>query len=105
MCSGGTIFPEGLALGSTWNLDLVGEVYAAAAREARAIGVHQIFTLVVEPIRDPRLGRNQEGYSRGPLARAPASPRRSCARCRATTSPPPTRWSPACATTRARASR
>ncbi len=66
MCSGGTIFPEGLALGSTWDMALFDEVYAAAAREARAIGVHQIFTLVVEPNRDPRLGRNQEGYSEDP---------------------------------------
>jgi beta-glucosidase len=66
MCSGGTIFPEGLALGSTWDLPLLDAVYAAAAREARAIGVHQIFTLVVEPNRDPRLGRNQEGYSEDP---------------------------------------
>jgi beta-glucosidase len=66
MCSGGTIFPEGLALGSTWDLALLDEVYAAAAREARAIGVHQMFTLVVEPNRDPRLGRNQEGYSEDP---------------------------------------
>jgi beta-glucosidase len=66
MCSGATIFPEGPALGSTWNLDLVSRIYAAAAEEARAIGVHQIFTLVVEPIRDPRLGRNQEAYSEDP---------------------------------------
>ena len=29
----------------------------------RAIGIHQLFTLVVEPNRDPRLGRNEEGYS------------------------------------------
>ena len=64
---GGTIFPEGPALGSTWNLDLAREVYAAAAREARAIGIHQIFTLVVEPIRDPRLGRNQEAYCEDPF--------------------------------------
>ena len=28
--------------------------------------MHQIFTLVVEPNRDPRLGRNQEGYSEDP---------------------------------------
>lgn len=66
MCSSGTIFPEGLAIGSTWNMDLVKEIYAAVAREARAIGVHQIFTLVIEPNRDPRLGRNQEGYSEDP---------------------------------------
>jgi beta-glucosidase len=67
MCSGGTIFPEGLALGSTWDMELLGEIYSVAAREARAIGVHQIFTLVVEPNRDPRLGRNQEGYSEDPF--------------------------------------
>ncbi len=66
MCSGGTVFPEGPALGSTWNLDLLREVYTVAAREARAIGVHQLFTLVVEPNRDPRLGRNQEGFSEDP---------------------------------------
>ena len=66
MCSGATIFPEGLAIGSTWNTDLVKEIYSIAAREARAVGIHQLFTLVVEPNRDPRLGRNQEGYSEDP---------------------------------------
>ena len=63
MSTGGTIFPEGLAIGSTWNMDLVKDLYAVAAKEARAIGVHQLHTLVVEPIRDPRLGRNEEAYS------------------------------------------
>ncbi len=66
MCSGATIFPEGPALGSTWNTELIDAVYSAAAREARAVGVHQLFTLVIEPNRDPRLGRNQEGYSEDP---------------------------------------
>jgi len=66
MCAGGTIFPEGLAIGSTWNMDLVKEVYSTAAKEARATGIHQLFTLVVEPNRDPRLGRNEEGYSEDP---------------------------------------
>jgi beta-glucosidase len=66
MCSGATIFPEGLALGSTWNLKLINDIYTIAAREARSVGIHQIFTLVIEPNRDPRLGRNQEGYSEDP---------------------------------------
>ncbi len=66
MCPGGTIFPEGLAIGSSWNMDLVNKIYTIAAREARAVGIHQLFTLVVEPIRDPRLGRNEEGYSEDP---------------------------------------
>ncbi len=73
MCPGGTVFPEGPALGSTWNMELLGRVYAAAAREARAIGIHQIFTIVVEPIRDPRLGRNEEAFSEDPFL---------CADCR-----------------------
>lgn len=66
MCSGGTVFPEGLGIGSTWNMNLVKDIYTVAAREARAVGIHQLFTLVVEPNRDPRLGRNEEGYSEDP---------------------------------------
>ncbi len=66
MCSGGTIFPEGPALGSIWNTEVISRIYAAVADEARSIGIHQIFTLVVEPIRDPRLGRNEEAYSEDP---------------------------------------
>jgi len=66
MCSGATVFPEGLTIGSTWNMDLVRRIYTVAAREARAIGIHQIYTLVIEPNRDPRLGRNQEGFSEDP---------------------------------------
>lgn len=67
MCSGSTIFPEGLALGSTWDMDLIREIYTTAAREARAVGIHELFTLVIEPNRDPRLGRNQEGYGEDPF--------------------------------------
>jgi beta-glucosidase-like glycosyl hydrolase len=67
MFPGATIFPEGLALGSTWDMDLIKSVYSTAAREARSVGIHQLFTLVVEPNRDPRLGRNAEGYSEDPF--------------------------------------
>ena len=66
MCADGTIFPEGLAIGSTWNLDLIEEIYEITAREGRSVGIHQLFTLVIEPVRDPRLGRNQEAYSEDP---------------------------------------
>jgi beta-glucosidase len=66
MFSGATIFPEGLAIGSTWNTELVKQIYTVAAREARSVGIHQLFTLVVEPNRDPRLGRNAEGFSEDP---------------------------------------
>ncbi|RPJ86102.1 MAG: beta-glucosidase, partial [Acidobacteria bacterium] len=67
MCSGGTVFPEGPGLGSTWNPELIERIFAAAAKEARAVGIHELFTLVVEPNRDPRLGRNQETFSEDPL--------------------------------------
>jgi beta-glucosidase len=63
---GATVFPEGLAIGSTWNPGLVSQIYAVAAKEARTRGVHFLGTLVVEPNRDPRLGRNEEGYSEDP---------------------------------------
>jgi len=67
MAPGATIFPEGLGLGATWNPDLIQNVYSAAAKEARAVGVHQLFTLVIEPNRDPRHGRNQQTYSEDPF--------------------------------------
>jgi beta-glucosidase len=66
MCPGGTVFPEGLAIGATWNMDLVKKIYTVAAKEGRSIGVHGLCTLVIEPYRDPRMGRNEEGYSEDP---------------------------------------
>ena len=67
MCAGGTIFPEGLAVGSSWDMDLVRSMYRAIAKEARATGVHMLCTLVIEPDRDPRMGRNQESFSEDPF--------------------------------------
>lgn len=58
MFPGGTVFPEGLAVGSSFDLDLVKAIYAAAAAEARAVGIHMLSTLVMEVNRDPRMGRN-----------------------------------------------
>jgi beta-glucosidase len=66
MFSGATVFPEGLALGSSFNMPLLGKVYAAAARESRAVGIHVLSTLVLELDRDPRMGRNEEGYTEDP---------------------------------------
>jgi len=54
---GATIFPEGPGLGATWNTELIERVYAAAAAEARSVGVHVLNTLVAEINRDPRFGR------------------------------------------------
>jgi len=66
MFSGATVFPEGLALGSSFDMPLVQSVYAAAAQEARAVGIHVLSTLVLELDRDPRMGRNEEAYTEDP---------------------------------------
>ena len=66
MFSGATVFPEGLAMGSTFDSELVQRVYAAAAQEARAVGIHMLSTLVMELDRDPRMGRNAEAYTEDP---------------------------------------
>jgi len=66
MLPGATVFPEGLAIGSSFDLDLVKSIYAAAASEARSLGIHMLSTLVMELDRDPRMGRNEEGYTEDP---------------------------------------
>jgi beta-glucosidase len=66
MFSGATVFPEGLAIGSTFDMPVVRAIYAAAAQEARAVGIHVLSTLVLELDRDPRMGRNAEGYTEDP---------------------------------------
>ena len=35
-------------------------------KKRRSTGVHVLCTLVIEPNRDPRMGRNEEGYSEDP---------------------------------------
>ncbi|HEV2423668.1 MAG TPA: glycoside hydrolase family 3 C-terminal domain-containing protein [Terriglobia bacterium] len=66
MFPGATVFPEGLALGSTFDMPLVESIYAAAAAEARSVGIHILSTLVLELDRDPRMGRNEEAYTEDP---------------------------------------
>ncbi|HEX3105439.1 MAG TPA: glycoside hydrolase family 3 C-terminal domain-containing protein [Terriglobales bacterium] len=66
MFSGATVFPEGLAIGSSFDMPLVKSIYEAAARESRAVGIHVLSTLVLELDRDPRMGRNEEGYTEDP---------------------------------------
>jgi beta-glucosidase len=66
MFPGGTVFPEGQAIGSSFDLELVKAIYTAAAAEARAVGIHLLSTLVMEVVRDPRMGRNEEAYTEDP---------------------------------------
>jgi beta-glucosidase len=66
MFPGATIFPEGLAIGSSFDMDLVKSIYSTAANEARSVGIHMLSTLVLELDRDPRMGRNEEAYTEDP---------------------------------------
>jgi beta-xylosidase len=66
MGDGATSFPQAIALASTWNPDLVEEVFTVAAAEARSRGAHQVLTPVVGVGRDARWGRIQETYGEDP---------------------------------------
>ena len=65
-----TSFPQAIALASTWNPELVQRVFAVAAAEARARGVHQVLAPVVDVARDPRWGRIEETYGEDPYLAA-----------------------------------
>ncbi|PRY58405.1 glycoside hydrolase family 3 protein [Glycomyces artemisiae] len=65
-----TVFPQVVALGATWNPELVEEVGAAVADEVLAFNHEDpvkvgrnVWAPTVNPLRDPRWGRNEEGYS------------------------------------------
>ncbi|MBV9180566.1 MAG: glycoside hydrolase family 3 protein, partial [Acidobacteria bacterium] len=66
MSNGSTSFPQAIALASTWDPQLVKEVFTAAGDEARAAGIGQVFTPVLDLARDPRWGRTEETYGEDP---------------------------------------
>ena len=63
---GGTSFPQPIALGATFDPDLVEALFAMTAEEARLRGTHQALTPVVDVARDPRWGRVEETYGEDP---------------------------------------
>lgn len=63
---GATIFPQALAMGATWNPELLQEVSSATAQEASAIGVAQCLSPLFDLARDPRYGRVEECYGECP---------------------------------------
>lgn len=62
-----TSFPQPIALGGTFNPDLVEKLYAMTAEEARVRGAHQALTPVVDVARDPRWGRVEETFGEDPF--------------------------------------
>ncbi len=67
---GSTSFPQALSLASTWDPELVNEVFTAAGDEARSAGVGQVFSPVLDIARDPRWGRTEETYGEDPFLAA-----------------------------------
>jgi len=63
---GATSFPQAVALGSTWDPDLLKEMFTTVAQEARATGNVLVLAPVLDLSRDPRYGRVEEMYSEDP---------------------------------------
>ena len=63
---GGTSFPQPIALGATFNPELVESLFTMTAAEARLRGTHQALTPVVDVAREPRWGRVEETYGEDP---------------------------------------
>jgi beta-glucosidase len=63
---GGTSFPQPVALGATFNPELVEKLFTMTALEARLRGAHHALTPVVDVAREPRWGRVEETYGEDP---------------------------------------
>ena len=67
-----TSFPNSVAVGSTWDPELIKRETSVIADEARGFNHDLIFTLtywspVIEPARDPRWGRTAETFGEDPF--------------------------------------
>ncbi|MDQ1038297.1 beta-glucosidase [Streptomyces sp. V3I8] len=68
-----TVFPQAVGLASTWDPALIREVGSAVGDETRGFQQERpagwglnVWAPVANPLRDPRWGRNEEGYSEDP---------------------------------------
>lgn len=64
--NGCTIFPQAIAQGSTFNPDLIYQMTAAEAAEARVLGIHQVLSPVLDIARELRWGRVEETFGEDP---------------------------------------
>jgi beta-glucosidase len=102
-----TVFPQAVGLGATWDRSLLRRVGEAVSTEVRAVrqdtanafqnsGLAEkppmvslnVWAPVVNLLRDPRWGRNEEGYSEDPFATAELA----TAYCRGLRGDHPTIW-------------
>jgi beta-glucosidase len=66
MMAGATVFPQAIAMGSSWNTELVEEVSAAIAQEVRSRGSNLSLSPNLDLAKDPRYGRTEETYGEDP---------------------------------------
>jgi beta-glucosidase len=62
-----TSYPVPIGLASTFNPELVEQIYTSVAEDARRRGAHQALTPVVDVARDPRWGRVEETFGEDPF--------------------------------------
>jgi beta-glucosidase len=62
----GTSFPSPLAMGSTWEPEIIERMGTVVAEEARALGTHQVYSPMLGVLIDPRWGRSEESYGEDP---------------------------------------
>ncbi len=62
-----TNFPIPIGLASTWNENLMTEIFTNVAEEVRARGGHHVLAPVVDVTRDPRWGRTEETLGEDPF--------------------------------------
>ena len=61
-----TSFPQAIGLASSWDPAMLTRVFAHAAAETRARGVHMVLSPVLDVAREPRWGRVEETYGEDP---------------------------------------
>ncbi len=66
MFYGATIYPQSIALASTWDTELVQRVAAEIADEASSLGIRQALAPTLDVIREQRWGRVEEAYGEDP---------------------------------------
>lgn len=62
-----TPLPAPIAIGSTWNKNLIYKAGEIVGREAKALGYTNIYTPILDVSRDPRWGRVGETYGEDPF--------------------------------------
>jgi len=57
-----TSFPSPLAMGSTWDPEVIEKMGSVTGKEARWLGTHHVYSPMLGVLIDPRWGRSEESY-------------------------------------------